>query len=145
MYAKIYQPIGKMYENFRLRLALVVNRYLTVSISNYFLSIFSMLTSQDGPFCKIYNFCIKIPSERTFDICRRQSFLHSCEGSERGTFLSFFARRKLSKMSKGIDKEATIRTHYAELNKFGQNGEYEKAIKAANKSTSFEFFRKMNL
>lgn len=39
-------------------------------------------------------------------------------------------------MSKGIDKEATIRTHYAELNKFGQNGEYEKAIKAANKSES---------
>ena len=40
-------------------------------------------------------------------------------------------------MSKGIDKEAAIRSHYAELNKFGQNGEYEKAIKAANKSESF--------
>ncbi|KAG4065073.1 hypothetical protein HA402_007470 [Bradysia odoriphaga] len=36
-------------------------------------------------------------------------------------------------MSKGIDKEAAIRSHYAELNKFGQSGEYEKAIKAANK------------
>lgn len=46
-------------------------------------------------------------------------------------------------MSKGIDKEATIRTHYAELNKFGQNGEYEKAIKAANKSELF-YFRNMN-
>lgn len=39
-------------------------------------------------------------------------------------------------MSKGIDKEAAIRTHYTELNKFGQNGEYEKAIKTANKSES---------
>lgn len=43
-------------------------------------------------------------------------------------------------MSKGIDKEAAIRSHYAELNKFGQNGEYEKAIKTANKSEShFDF------
>lgn len=43
-------------------------------------------------------------------------------------------------MSKGIDKEAAIRTHYGELNKFGQNGEYEKAIKAANKSELFSFY-----
>lgn len=42
-------------------------------------------------------------------------------------------------MSKGIDKEAAIRTHYAELNKFGQNGEYEKAIKTANKSKFLPF------
>lgn len=31
------------------------------------------------------------------------------------------------------DKKA-IATFYAELNRFGQNGEYERAIKAANKS-----------
>lgn len=46
-------------------------------------------------------------------------------------------------MSKSIDKEAAIRAHYGELNKFGQNGEYEKAIKAANKSESIHP-RKMN-
>lgn len=43
-------------------------------------------------------------------------------------------------MSKAVDKEAAIRSHYAELHKFGQNGEYEKAIKAANKSEIFELF-----
>uniref|UniRef100_U5EXU8 Signal recognition particle subunit SRP72 n=1 Tax=Corethrella appendiculata TaxID=1370023 RepID=U5EXU8_9DIPT len=36
-------------------------------------------------------------------------------------------------MSKGVDKEATIRQLYTELNKFGTNGEYDKAVKSANK------------
>lgn len=36
--------------------------------------------------------------------------------------------------SKASTKEATIRSLYGELNKFGQNGEYEKALKIANKS-----------
>lgn len=31
-------------------------------------------------------------------------------------------------------KEANLSALYAELNKFGQNGEYERALKAANKS-----------
>lgn len=38
-------------------------------------------------------------------------------------------------MSKPANKEAALRQLYGELNKFGQNGEYEKALKAANKST----------
>lgn len=37
-------------------------------------------------------------------------------------------------MSKTPTKEVNIRTLYAELNKFGQAEEYEKAIKVANKS-----------
>lgn len=37
-------------------------------------------------------------------------------------------------MSKGANKEANIKSLYGELNKFGQNGEYEKALKIANKS-----------
>ncbi|XP_058823850.1 signal recognition particle subunit SRP72 [Topomyia yanbarensis] len=36
-------------------------------------------------------------------------------------------------MSKAESKEATIRQLYTELNKLGSNGEYEKALKAANK------------
>lgn len=31
-------------------------------------------------------------------------------------------------------KEQTLKVLYAELNKLGQNGEYEKAIKTANRS-----------
>lgn len=37
-------------------------------------------------------------------------------------------------MSKAPNKEANIKGLYTELNKFGQNGEYEKALKIANKS-----------
>lgn len=37
-------------------------------------------------------------------------------------------------MSKAANKESNIKGLYAELNKFGQNGEYEKALKIANKS-----------
>lgn len=37
-------------------------------------------------------------------------------------------------MSKTPTKEVNIRNLYAELNKFGQSEEYEKAIKVANKS-----------
>lgn len=36
-------------------------------------------------------------------------------------------------MSKNENKEITIRQHYTELNKHGLNGEYEKALKSANK------------
>lgn len=36
----------------------------------------------------------------------------------------------------GNNKEANIRAYYSEVNKFGQNGEYDKAIKALNKSKS---------
>lgn len=32
------------------------------------------------------------------------------------------------------NKEANIRAYYSEVNKFGQNGEYDKAIKSLNKS-----------
>lgn len=32
------------------------------------------------------------------------------------------------------NKEANIRAYYGEVNKFGQNGEYDKAIKSLNKS-----------
>lgn len=34
----------------------------------------------------------------------------------------------------GGNKEANIRAYYGEVNKFGQNGEYDKAIKSLNKS-----------
>lgn len=37
-------------------------------------------------------------------------------------------------MAKPNTKEANIRTYYTEVNKFGQNGEYDKAIKSLNKS-----------
>lgn len=37
-------------------------------------------------------------------------------------------------MSKNENREATIRQLYTELNKQGSNGEYEKALKSANKS-----------
>ena len=36
--------------------------------------------------------------------------------------------------SREAQKELNIRQYYTELNKFGQAGEYEKAVKAANKS-----------
>lgn len=39
----------------------------------------------------------------------------------------------------GSNKEANIRAYYAEVNKFGQNGEYDKAIKSLNKSMSKSF------
>lgn len=32
------------------------------------------------------------------------------------------------------NKEATVRAFYSEVNKFEQNGEYDKAIKSLNKS-----------
>lgn len=38
-------------------------------------------------------------------------------------------------MSK-TNKEVNVRALYSELNKFGQNSEYEKALKIANKSKS---------
>lgn len=31
-------------------------------------------------------------------------------------------------------KEAIIKAAYADINKFGQNGEYDKAVKAVNRS-----------
>lgn len=34
----------------------------------------------------------------------------------------------------GSNREANIRAYYSEVNKFGQNGEYDKAIKSLNKS-----------
>lgn len=34
----------------------------------------------------------------------------------------------------GNNKEINIRTYYGEVNKFNQNGEYDKAIKSLNKS-----------
>lgn len=37
-------------------------------------------------------------------------------------------------MAKPNNKEANIRSYYTEVNKFGQNGEYDKAIKSLNKS-----------
>lgn len=38
-------------------------------------------------------------------------------------------------MSKDINpKEAIIKTAYADVNKFGQNGEFDKTMKAVNKS-----------
>lgn len=33
-----------------------------------------------------------------------------------------------------IQKETIIKTAYADVNKFGQNGEYDKAVKAVNRS-----------
>lgn len=36
--------------------------------------------------------------------------------------------------NKNSNKEANIRNYYGEVNKFGQNGEYDKAIKSLNKS-----------
>lgn len=39
-------------------------------------------------------------------------------------------------MTEKTAKEKTIATQYAELNRFGQNGEYERALKAANKSNT---------
>lgn len=37
-------------------------------------------------------------------------------------------------MAKPNSKETNIRSYYTEVNKFGQNGEYDKAIKSLNKS-----------
>lgn len=37
-------------------------------------------------------------------------------------------------MAKPNNKETNIRSYYSEVNKFGQNGEYDKAIKSLNKS-----------
>lgn len=37
-------------------------------------------------------------------------------------------------MAKPSNKEANIRTYFGEANKFGQNGEFDKAIKSLNKS-----------
>lgn len=41
-------------------------------------------------------------------------------------------------MAKPNSKEVNIRTYYTEVNKFGQNGEYDKAIKSLNKSKWFD-------
>lgn len=40
------------------------------------------------------------------------------------------------------NKEANIRAYYSEVNKFEQNGEYDKAIKSLNKS---KFLAHLNL
>lgn len=37
-------------------------------------------------------------------------------------------------MSKEINKESNVRAIYSELNKFAQSGQYEKALKSANRS-----------
>lgn len=37
-------------------------------------------------------------------------------------------------MTEKTAKEKTISIQYAELNRFGQQGDYERALKAANKS-----------
>lgn len=39
-------------------------------------------------------------------------------------------------MSKDVQKEATLRQLYTELHKFGNNGDFDKAIKVANRSES---------
>ena len=39
-------------------------------------------------------------------------------------------------MSNDQQKENIIKSAFAEVNKFGQNGEYEKAMKAVNRSKS---------
>lgn len=42
------------------------------------------------------------------------------------------------KMSKDANpKEAVIKAAYADVNKFGQNGEFDKAMKAVNRSKFF--------
>lgn len=40
-------------------------------------------------------------------------------------------------MTEKTAKEKTVSTQYAALHKFGQNEEYERALKAANKSELF--------
>lgn len=40
----------------------------------------------------------------------------------------------MAKDNKELAKEANLRSLYTELNKFGQNGEYEKALKTVNRS-----------
>lgn len=40
-------------------------------------------------------------------------------------------------MSKEANKEASIRQLYGELNKHGLDGDYDKALKAANRSKTF--------
>lgn len=42
-------------------------------------------------------------------------------------------------MSKDAQKEATVRQLYTELHKFGNNGDFDKAIKTANRS-KFSFY-----
>jgi len=37
-------------------------------------------------------------------------------------------------MAKDVNKETTIRNLYTELNKFNLNGDYDKALKSANRS-----------
>lgn len=39
------------------------------------------------------------------------------------------------------NKEANIRAYYGEVNKFGQNGEYDKAIKSLNKSMFLHYHK----
>jgi hypothetical protein len=50
-------------------------------------------------------------------------------------FQLYFFNEKIKIMtSREAQKEQNIRQYYTEVNKFGQAGEYEKAIKSANKS-----------
>lgn len=42
-------------------------------------------------------------------------------------------------MSKDGNKDTNVRAIYTELNKFGQSGQYEKALKSANRSEYLEF------
>lgn len=45
-------------------------------------------------------------------------------------------------MSKDAHKDQAVKVLYAELNKYGQNGEFEKAIKTANRSKIFHVVAK---
>lgn len=47
--------------------------------------------------------------------------------------------------SREAQKELNIRQYYTELNKFGQAGEYEKAVKSANKSEKTFCFNLLKL
>lgn len=42
-------------------------------------------------------------------------------------------------MSKDVNKDQNIRAMFTELNKFGQSGQYEKALKSANRSKKKKF------
>lgn len=47
-------------------------------------------------------------------------------------------------MSKDANpKEAVIKAAYADVNKFGQNGEFDKAMKAVNRSKCFSYWNRL--
>lgn len=46
----------------------------------------------------------------------------------------------MSMAKQEVNKEVVLRQLYTELNKFGNNGEWEKAKKTANKSKLIEIF-----